>query len=235
MKTRILLFFLSVGTLIGNAQSFSPAFESFSGGKVSYVNLVDGTKLEGTIDDLDRKKGLIEEITLVDASGKKYKLKPEQIRDMYLPPSNFARFNEVSDMAGEASRWGNGSVNKDIVSQGYAYFENSKVFVKKDERVMMVQLINPASSGNIRVYSDPFAKETAGIGFAGVNVVGGDDKSYYVKVGDKTAFRLYKKDYEDEFKNIFAGCQPVLDAFGKDIVWTQFAKAVAMYSKECEK
>ena len=48
-------------------------------------------ELVGEIQDIDRKKGLIEEITIRDES-KKHKLKPEQISHMYLPPSGFSSF-----------------------------------------------------------------------------------------------------------------------------------------------
>jgi hypothetical protein len=53
------------------AQDFIPAYDRFSGKETSYIMLEDGSKVEGTLEDLDRKKGLIEEVVIKDASGKK--------------------------------------------------------------------------------------------------------------------------------------------------------------------
>jgi hypothetical protein len=228
------LFLLLTCHLAAYAQSFSPAFDTFSGSKTAYVNLLDGSKVEGTVEDLDRKKGLIEEITIKDGAGKKIKLQPAQIKDMYLPPSNYAKLNTGLDRATEVSSWSDDDINNQYINEGYAYFENSKVFVGKKEQVMMLQLLNPATSKGIKVYQDPLARETMGVGIAGIDVVGGEEKSYYVKVGDATAFRLFKKDYKSEFKNIFKDCKAVLDGV-KSPDWSDFDKHVATYSKDCAK
>lgn len=217
------------------AQSFSPAFDRFSGGKTSYVNLEDGTQIEGTIDDFDRKKGLIEEVTIKDAEGKKIKLEAEKIKSMYVPPSNLAKFNEAMDFATEASNWQSGNdVDKDIISKGYAMFEKSTVMLGKKKRDLLLQIVNPSFANYVRVYQDPMAKETAGFGVAGIDVVGGEEKSYYVKVGDAPAFRLYKKDYSKQFASVFKGCKAVVDAVGKKKAWSDFASHAMMAAKECQ-
>ena len=52
------------------AQQLRSPTNTFSHQKMAYITLVDGTEVEGTIDDVDRKKGLIEFIKIIDASGK---------------------------------------------------------------------------------------------------------------------------------------------------------------------
>lgn len=217
------------------AQSFSPAFDRFSGGKTSYVNLEDGSQIEGTIDDFDRKKGLIEEVTIKDADGNKIKLKPEQIKSMYVPPSNFAKYNEIMDFATEASNWQSGNdVDKDIISKGYAMFEKSTVAIGKKKRELLLQIVNPSFANYVRVYQDPMAKETGGIGIAGIDVVGGEEKSYYVKVGNAPAFLLSKKDYSKQFALVFKDCKAVVTAVGKKKSWSDFASHAMMAAKECQ-
>ena len=71
------------------SQKFIPAFDTFSGKKTAIVVLEDGTKVEGTIKDLDRKKGQIESIKLKFEDGKKVEYEAEEIKHMYLPPSGF--------------------------------------------------------------------------------------------------------------------------------------------------
>lgn len=68
LSTAILLFTLANQIF---AQDFIPAYDRFSGKEISYIMLEDGSKVEGTLEDLDRKKGLIQEVVIKDASGKK--------------------------------------------------------------------------------------------------------------------------------------------------------------------
>jgi len=235
MKKVLMIILLTPMLSLAIAQSFSPAFDRFSGGKTSYVHLEDGTQLEGTIDDFDRKKGLIEEVTIKDADGKKIKLKPEQIKSMYVPPSNLSKVNEAMDHATEVSSWQSGNdVDKDIISKGYAMFEKSTVMIGKKKRELLLQIVNPSFANYVRVYQDPMAKETAGIGIAGIDVVGGEEKSYYVKVGNAPAFLLNKKDYSKQFATVFKDCKTVITAVGKKKAWSDFASHAMMAAKECQ-
>ena len=53
----ILTFFVSI--LSTTAQNFMPGFDIFSHKKPAYVTLNDGTKIEGEIDKLNRKRNNI--------------------------------------------------------------------------------------------------------------------------------------------------------------------------------
>ena len=64
--TLISVIFMVVGV---NAQELlSPSF-TFSHKKTAYLTLIDGTELNGNIKDIDREKGLIEEIKIIDGKG----------------------------------------------------------------------------------------------------------------------------------------------------------------------
>jgi hypothetical protein len=87
-KTLFFLASFSCVSLATLAQSFIPAFDRFSGKDIAYIYLEDGSKIEGTIDDIDRRKGLIEEVTILPTDQKKkLKLEPKDIKTMYLPAS----------------------------------------------------------------------------------------------------------------------------------------------------
>ena len=106
-------------------------------------------------------------------------------------------------------------MNGDLIGNGYVYFEQSDVRIKKKTETLMLQLLNPHFSNKIRVYHDPLAKETASIGVGGIDVAGGLDKSYYVKTDD-VAVKLKKKDYDDEFPLYFKSCKALTKKYGKD-------------------
>lgn len=193
---------------------------------------MDGTELTGLIKDLDRQKGLIEEIVMDLDSGKRRKISPEEIKHAYLPPSGFDKVTNTMEFMNNATLWDSHDVDQEIISKGYAYFEATEVRIGKKTETLLLQLMNPHFSSNIKVFHDPFANETASIGIAGVTVAGGIDKSYFVKLGDNIAFKAQKKNYDEEFALFFKGCAAVL-ADEDAAVWNQFARHTFVYGQSC--
>ncbi len=233
MKKSLLFLLLVIGYLTTTfGQELLEPASRFSGKKPLYITLMDGTEITGTLKDLDRKKGLITQVTIRDENGKKKKFKPEEIKFMYLMPSGFDKYVSAVSLMSDANKWGKSYVKPGLISEGYAFFEQSKVQVKKKERVLLMQVLNPTFGGDIRIYHDPFAKETASVGFAGVKVAGGIAKSYYIRFGDNTAYRLKKKDYKKLYPTVFSDCKKMSEKFPK-ISWEDLAKHVAAYA-ECK-
>ncbi|MFN8346672.1 MAG: hypothetical protein U0X91_16835 [Spirosomataceae bacterium] len=215
------------------SQDFIPAYDRFSGKETSYIMLEDGSKAEGTLEDLDRRKGLIEEVVIKDANGKKLKFKPEQIKAMYLMPSGFSKLSTNMDVGTKVKKWDAKYIDSEIIKKGYAYFEKAKVVLKKEPEMLLMQLLNPGFNSKIKVFHDPFAAETMRVGFGGLTMAGGDDKSYYVQVGDLPAKKLKKKDYDDEIKVMYSNCPVLVKKIGEKIRWTEFAQHVYEYTFDC--
>lgn len=221
MKKTLFIISIYISCTSLKAQDFLPAFDLFSKNKTSYVTLKDGTKLEGEIADLDRKKGNIEEITIKTADKKKHKLKPIEIKEAYLPVSNWEKVADMHSAMFNVKTY-SGEIDMDHIAKGYAYFLSTEVQIKKEKVVLLMQVVNPGFSNKIIVYHDPTASETTSFGFAGVTVVGGDDKSYYVQIGNETAFKLKKKDYEDSFSTLYKDCPDVITKYKKAHEWIDF-------------
>lgn len=236
MFYRIFFFALcmvSVSAL--SAQRFQAGTFTFSHKKNSIFHLANGTKVEGTIDKIKRKKGLIKYIALHPADGgKKLKLKPLAIKSMYLPPSGWDKLGKIVDFAGDATQWRSVNVDKDIIDKGYVYFEQVNVKVKRKVRPLMMQLVNPSFSSRVRVYFDPMAKETASLGVAGVKVAGGNAKSYYIQKGDGVAYLAKKKSYENEFERLFGDCSTLAAQAGTKAKWGDLETHVFTYNNECK-
>lgn len=209
-------------------QLLSPSF-SYSGKKDAFVTLSDGTEVVGRINDIDRKKGLIEYIKIEDANGKKHKLKPEMVHHMYLPPSGMDVLGKALDKAYDVQQWKNDSLKSDLIKEGYVYFESVDVSLKKGTERLLMQLLNPTFSKHVKIYHDPRAAETTSVGVGGFTVAGGDDKSYYIAKNNQTAVRLKKKDYADQFNELWGECPDVKSKF-PDIRWTDLEKHVVAYS-----
>jgi len=230
----LLIFFLCVTKMIV-AQDFLDGAFTFSSKKESYITLQDGTELIGFIDDIDRKKGLIEEITIIDTNKKKIKLKPEDVKHMYIAPSGFDKLGRANNFLSDATRWNEDkSAHAQHIKDGYVFFETTEVMIKKKKMTLLLQLLNPGFARNIKVYFDPYAGETASIGFGGIKVAGGDAKSYYFKKGDNVAFRMEKKNYDEEFDNLYSDCPELKKTFIKDMGWSRVERHVFHHSEKCE-
>jgi hypothetical protein len=199
-----------------------------------YITLQDGTEVEGTIKNIDRKKGLIEEIKIKTTDGKKETFKAEDIRHMYLAPSGFDQLSKFMDVVGDAQKWTDETLNQDKINEGYVYFELRDVQIKKKKvQKLQMQLLNPTFSKKFKVYYDPFANESASVGFAGVTVAGGDAKSYYITKGDEPAYKIKKKDYKEIFADLWGDCESLMTTYSDAIKWREFTKHIIAYS-ECE-
>lgn len=233
MKKEVLIFLTLFLCAIGaqSQQLLSPSF-GFSKKKTSYITLADGTELNGTIKDIDRDKGLIKYIKIKDGAGKKHKLKSEEIKFMYLPPSGFDKLQKATDFLSDANKWNDEKLNQDFISQGYIYFELADVKIKKKNKKLLMQLLNPGFSKVVKIYHDPYAKETMAVGVGGVKLAGGNAKSYYVSKENNPAFKLKKKDYKKEFMPLWNSCKKLISDF-KDQKWNNLVKHVITYS-ECK-
>ena len=229
-KQFILTLIIFCGAFSIKAQQLlTPSF-GFSHKKTSYVTLMDGTVITGTLKDVDRKKGLVEFVNIEDGAGKKNKLKAEKIQQMYLPPTAFDNMAKADAFLHDATKWSEDKLKEDLIMQGYVYFENANVKIKKKETKLLMQLLNPTFCEKVRVYNDPYADETTSLGVGGVDVVGGAEKSYYVLVeGSKAAFRLEKKDYKKQFSGLWQKCTDMKKKF-PDMKWADFTENVIHYN-----
>ncbi|SOE20072.1 hypothetical protein SAMN06298216_0573 [Spirosomataceae bacterium TFI 002] len=233
MKTTIkAVAFLLLSSTIIQAQGFLSGFDRFSKKKPAYVTLQNGEEIEGEINDLDRRKGLIEEITL-EIGKKKKTFKSSEIKSMYLPASGLSKLNNQMDVATKLDKWDNRSVNLGHINEGYALFELTEVQIKKNTEMLLMQLVNPTSCSKLRVYFDPWAPQTMGVGIGGMTVAGGLDKSYYVSLPNKAAFKLQKKNYVESLPIIFEGCESLIKEAAEEDKWKELATHVETYDK-CE-
>ncbi len=237
MKLLKKLSFLSlIGLMFANfafAQTLVSPFEMISHKKTSHIHMEDGKEIKGSIKKLDRKKGLIEEVKIKTEDGKKMVLETDKISHMYLPESGLGKLAKEMEFSSDATQWNSKDIDRHFMNDGYAYFEKMEVQLKKKKRTLILQLLNPDFADKIRIYHDPFAAETASFGVAGVKLAGGDDKSYYVSLDGKTAFKLQRKDFEktDMFKKMFGDNEEIMKKYGDKILWKNFVECVYEYSK----
>jgi hypothetical protein len=231
-KLTLSLLALIIVVQVSGQKLLSPSF-TYSHKKISYITLKDGSEVTGTLKKLKRKKGLVKELKLETEEGKKVKLKPEDVQHMYLPQSGLDKVSQAMDAMGDAQKWNNEQMDQDLLDDGYVYFENAQVYYKrKKEMELLMQLLNPTFSKKVKVYHDPMAKQTMSLGVGGVTLAGGLEKSYFLQTDDDTpAYKLKKKDYDDEYEVMWEGCGDLMNS--EDRAWKDLSTHVVKFS-ECQ-
>ena len=223
----LLVLLCTMYTVTAFCQELLPPLERFSTKKQGYLIKNDDTRIDFVLDDLDRKKGLIVKVEGKSTDGKKFTLKAEDIKVLAIPPSGWSKFAALDDATrsvAKTSRTKTNELNRELV-----YFYQEKLEDRKITALM--QLLNPDFSEKIRIYHDPFAMETMGFAVAGIQLTGGIDKSYYLRVDGKTR-RFFKKDYDDDFKTLFGSCEALKTKY-KDFAWRDMPRHLFFFENEC--
>jgi hypothetical protein len=230
MNALKLISFFFVFTLLSapiSAQEFFAPSYSFSGQKPSYITLNNGQEMEYNFMNAKREKGLFKSINVKDAAGNKITLLPEDIKSMYLPQSGIDKLAQSLDKVYDAQQWD--KIDPTRIKDGYAYFESAVVNIKKEDKTLLMQLLNPHFCNKVKVYFDPYADETTSVALGGITVAGGDAKSYYIAIGAGTAKKLEKKNYE-EVDNIYSKCDDIKKKYGVKIKWTELEETLFAHS-----
>lgn len=241
MRLKFLVTFLAVSISMTYAQDeevdilmFDPVFNSYSPNVVSTLILENGEIIEGLRDDVDRKKGQIYYVKFKDSiTGEKKEFNAEEIKEMYLFPGGFEKVMKSSNHVFDARRWGSQDLKSDLIEKGFIFFKKQTVSLKnkKEERELVMQLINAKFSSFIEVYGDPKSKTTTGLGVGGFNVAGGLAKSYYFKKGDHI-FWLEKKNLKDYYSKLFGDNEDFISKYPiKEAKWKKLGEYVYMYTK----
>lgn len=215
-------------------QYFSTPVEGFSRKKPAYVTLKSGEEVTGMIKDYDLKRGLIDEVTIVVGKKDKRKYTPDQIAFMYLPESGLNKLGAAMDKMYDATQWESEDINAEYMKDGYAYFEQATVQLKKKKIEALLQMVNTSFNNPVKVFHDPWSGETTSVGVAGIKVAGGLEKSYWVKAGDNDCFKIKKKNYPEDLDKVFTKCDSYKSEIPAKPKWDDFPELLLNYSKSCK-
>ena len=237
LSLTLLSLFLLIGPLEMDAQKkryIATPVDGFSKGKTSYITLTNGEQFEARIKKMKRKKWLFQEMEFITEDGKKLKYPASEIKSMYLPQSGMDKLGKFTDSMYDVTEWeGSEELNQEHLKEGYAYFESTEVNYKKDKvQTLLLQLLNPAFSSKVKIYHNPASAERGGMRVGGFKVTESVENSYWIKVGDDTAFKIKKKQYDDMAEVIYAECPNYLRKL-KKYDWKKFGEDVYNYTKSC--
>jgi hypothetical protein len=91
----------------------------------------------------------------------------------------------------------------------------------RKNRSILMQLLNPSFSSQIKIYKNPFLSKTT----VAQKDKEGELTSYYVKDGGRPAFLLDKGNLQNNFIALFGDCQSMVP-LKKTASWDQFDQYV---------
>tara|TARA_B000000441_G_C21509324_1_gene214051 strand:- start:90 stop:602 length:513 start_codon:yes stop_codon:yes gene_type:complete len=166
---------------------------------------------------------------MFDGSEKEFNA--DEIQSAYLSPSGLSDLNRLNEKITNVRKWENdGGLMDEVVNGGLTYFELVEVEYRKGKTMkLLMELVNPESSSGVRIYDDPYAAET-GMSINGLQVTGGNMRSYFVSFdGGKTAQRFKKGDYKKEFSTIWKACPQIIKKYKKRD-WDELAEHALVYA-----
>ena len=234
-----LTFALFITLFVHNfyGQAFANKIKTFDRKKDAYIFLENGDSIIGKISDIDRWNGGVKKVYVKkDGEKNETKIDLNDIKFAYLPEGVMSNFNNFMKNAIRIDDDNKSYfIRQNLLKDGYGLFEKVEILNVKNKHTLLLQILNPTFAYKIKVYGDPLANETASMGFGGMTLAGGDDKSYFIKiVGDETpAFLLKKRDFEDNIDKIFSNCSSLADRLKKKYSWSDFAEYI-LENEDCK-
>lgn len=184
----------------GFAQAFMPTFSPGLGNKKGMVVTMNNDTIKGTFIIIANLEN-ITSLTIKDENDEKHKLKEEDIKSVLVKFTDMDKYATYAEGASSIKKMNQLDL-KEIRSSEYFIWE--RAYSLKKGKIQILQLVNPGFDSKIKVYRDPKAQETMGIGVAGISITGGIEKSYLVvRNQEDFAIEVKKSKFNDQFDELF--------------------------------
>ncbi|MEP0365898.1 MAG: hypothetical protein ABJN36_10460 [Cyclobacteriaceae bacterium] len=226
---------LCMGMWIADAQYFAPELDnsSINMSKEVYAVTNAGDTIRGKMGAAMIGNGQLRSFTIKQEDGTKSKFKSPDVKLLAIKPSKLQNLESAMSVPNVMKA---SEIDFDaVMNREWVFFEQALLPKKKDKYVMM-QLLNPGFDSKIKVYLDPNANESMGVGIGGIQVAGGEDKSYLV-VYDGNKSEVYKKKrYKKEALTLlYKDCEVFKENYkGEKFDWSDFAEHVLVYDQMCK-
>lgn len=234
MKNKLInfSFALVLLPLASMAQSFMPAYKATPGKIHAIVVDQKGDSIRGVVTWLNHDTN-IKGITIKDDKDVKHKFEEQDIKVVLATLKDADKMTMLTD---QRSLKAMSQSDPNQVAKA-EYFIWEPAVTPKKGKLMVLQLVNHGFDSRLKIYRDPTAGETGGIGISGLQLTGGVEKSYYlVKTGEEVAILMEKGDYKQQFFDVFVKSCPDMEKLleGKKPDWDDFSKHVFAYELTCK-
>jgi hypothetical protein len=237
MKTKLIASTIIMGVITMcrvDAQGFIHPVESLPSNEC-FITLMNGEEFKCKVVTGVLVGSSVRSLTVKDENGEKHRLKSDDIEKLRVKMSELARIGSISD--GSESMQELAEMDFDeYINREWVFYEQA-LLPKKKNKYALLQLLNPGFDEKIKVYQDPGAQETMGVGVGDLQLTGGKDRSYLVVRDGQKSIKVKKGSYEKGFSELFSDCTKMLEVFThgkKKIKFDDMAAHVLYYNNYCE-
>ena len=230
-KTLSISLFLCLYALGGVfAQQFIEPVESLTS-KECYLTLKNGVETKCELKSAMISNG-IKSMTIVDENGVKNKYKAVEIEKFRMKMTTLAKIGTIVTGSGSITEAANLDVNE-IIEREFIIYEQA-LLPKKKDKYALLQLLNPGFDDRIKVYENPMGQES-GLAVGGLQVTGGEDKSFLVVKDGEKSMKIKKGSYKKDFSMLFGDCPQMLKILSDEkIKFQDMALHVLYYELNCK-
>lgn len=168
--------------------------------------------------------------TLREADGTKHRLKAEEVVRLSTPVDEIARIAMAASATTTIEKAAKTDWNQIENVQEFVF--DSITWPRAPNRVLL-QRLNRGFDETFRIYALTNSKEYV-FAPAGIPIAGGEKKAFIVIKNDGAAVKIKKKNYREEFVNLYGDCSEMLAEYPKrDRDFSDFASHIAYYDLVC--
>jgi len=230
-KTLFISLFLCLYALGGVfAQQFIEPVENPMS-KECYLTLKNGVETKCEFKTAVYSNGM-KSMTIVDENGVKIKYKAAEVEKLRIKMSTLAKIGTIVTGSGSITEAAKLDVNE-IIEREFIIYEQA-LLPKKKDKYALLQLLNPGFDDRIKVYENPMDEES-GIAVGGLQVTGGEDKSFLVVKDGEKSMKIKKGSYKKDFSMLFGDCTEMLKILSDEkIKFQDMALHVLYYELNCK-
>lgn len=228
MKILVLIPFFILLMVQLNAQDLQSPIPFISQEATSFIFLKNGKMEEGKIKSTESINRLIYSIEIQSPDGRLHSILTEDMRCMYVTSQNSTFISKSKSRHSWDREYKEYILDKNLIDQGYAFFENVEIEIGKEQVMALMQLLNPTAYNLFKVYEDPqinapiTTRSEAREGRIKTN-------SYYIKNKYNPLILLEKEQYHTYFSSVLAKCIEVKNKY-PNIQWKDIGKHIYDYS-----
>lgn len=240
MKTKLIITisaFICMVSFNGYSQAFVEAVQddALSGlyNSECFLLLTSGEEIHGKFTGGTLTSNGFSKIGVKLDNGEKTKYTPEQVVSIRIKSSTLLKIGMMTESGSSVIEMANTDYN-DVLNRDFVIFETA-LTPKKNDTKRLLQILNAGYDTRLKVFSDPGGQKTGGLNVGGLQLTGGEDKSFIFVRGGEKAFTVKKGNYSKDFAEIFGDCPRMMEAFQNDkIKWEDVAMHVFFYNQYCE-
>lgn len=226
LNLSIILILLNLGPVM--AQGFVEPFTDYFSERECYVITNSGDRIVGWLRSANETNGFITRLSLKDVDGQVHKFKAGDIQGFSVKPDLVSKLSALSESS-NSIREIMDTDHEEIMSRGWIHYD-AQVMPRRKKKMALLQLLNPTFDEHIKVYYHLNGSKSMPISVGGINLVGGEERTYWVVKGNSKPLIVRKASFKKYYNALFADEPEMLKLLAGKPDFDAFAQYIQTYN-----